>query len=202
MTTTRRIRADGEESRRKILDAAAELAGERGFDGTTLSAVSDRSGLPKSSIYWHFDDKDTLIASVVEDSYQRWIQHIKDATVPEDHQRLGDGFGRSVQAILDSPDFLRLGLMLTLDQRSEPLPARDRFLVIRQEVQANLRQVYRGTFPDLSDVDLVALGHLTMALTDGFFLANEAGELVLADHVGLISDAVVGAAVARGARPI
>ncbi len=33
-----------------------------------------------------------------------------------------------------------------------------------------------------------------MALTDGFFIANEAGELDLSHHHGLITDAVLGAA--------
>jgi AcrR family transcriptional regulator len=46
-----RKRADGEASREKILDAAAQIAGERGFQGTSIGAVSDRSGLPASSIY-------------------------------------------------------------------------------------------------------------------------------------------------------
>lgn len=194
MATPRRIRADGQESRRRILDAAAELAGERGFDGTTIAAVSQRSGLPKSSIYWHFEDKDTLITSVVEDSYRQWIDRIKSATTPADHERLGAGFAQSIQSITDSPDFLRLGLMLTLDQRSEPTPARQRFVAIRAEVQENLALLFRGTFPGLDDAAVASLGHLTMALTDGFFIANEAGELELAQHHGLITDAVLGAA--------
>lgn len=194
MATPRRIRADGMESRRRILDATAELAGERGFDGTTIAAVSERSGLPKSSIYWHFEDKDTLIATVVEDSYRQWIERIKAATTPADHERLGAGFARAVQSITDSPDFLRLGLMLTLDQRSEPTPARQRFVAIRTEVQSNLHALYRSTFPHLDEAAIASLGHLTMALTDGFFIANEAGEIKLAEHHGLITDAVLGAA--------
>ena len=47
----RRRRADGERSRRRVLDAAAKIAGERGYDGTSIAAVSARSGLPASSIY-------------------------------------------------------------------------------------------------------------------------------------------------------
>ena len=69
----RRRRADGEESRRRILDAAAEIAGERGYEGTSIATVSARSGLPASSIYWHFQDKDALIAAVIERSFERWL---------------------------------------------------------------------------------------------------------------------------------
>uniref|UniRef100_UPI00131AF4CF TetR/AcrR family transcriptional regulator n=1 Tax=Streptomyces fulvoviolaceus TaxID=285535 RepID=UPI00131AF4CF len=58
----RRKRANGVESRQRILDAAVEIAGERGYDGTSIAAVSAKCGLPASSIYWHFKDKDDLIA--------------------------------------------------------------------------------------------------------------------------------------------
>ena len=41
----RRTRANGEESRQRILDAD-RMAGERGYEGTTISLVSAKSGLP------------------------------------------------------------------------------------------------------------------------------------------------------------
>lgn len=48
----RRKRADGELSRERILDAATEIAAERGYEGTSIALVSDKCGLPASSIYW------------------------------------------------------------------------------------------------------------------------------------------------------
>ena len=68
--TARRTRANGEQSRQRILDAATEVATERGYEGTTISLVSKKSGLPPTSIYWHFADKDDLIAAVIERSFQ------------------------------------------------------------------------------------------------------------------------------------
>src|SRR3954454_18904441 len=68
----RKRRANGEASRQRILDAAAEIAGERGYEGASIHLVSERSGLPASSIYWHFKDKDELIAAVIDRSFERW----------------------------------------------------------------------------------------------------------------------------------
>ena len=65
--------ADGELSRVRILDAATEIAAERGYEGTSIAAVSAKCGLPASSIYWHFKDKDDLIAAVIERSFQNWL---------------------------------------------------------------------------------------------------------------------------------
>ena len=63
-------RADGEQSRARILDAATEIAAERGYEGTSIGAVSAKCGLPASSIYWHFKDKDDLIAALEKTARQ------------------------------------------------------------------------------------------------------------------------------------
>src|ERR1700752_5209766 len=69
----RRKRADGELSRERILDAASEIAAERGYEGTSIALVSAKCGLPASSIYWHFKNKDDLIAAVIERSFGTWL---------------------------------------------------------------------------------------------------------------------------------
>src|SRR5262245_4943702 len=63
----------GVESRRKIVDAAAALMAERGFAGTSIAAVSQRSGLPSGSIYWHFESKEALLGAVMEEGARRWF---------------------------------------------------------------------------------------------------------------------------------
>lgn len=73
----RRTRANGVASRIAILDAAADIAGDRGYEGTSINAVSERSGLPASSIYWHFKNKDELIAAVIDRSYSDWIESLR-----------------------------------------------------------------------------------------------------------------------------
>ncbi len=45
------------------------VATERGYEGTSISLVSTKCGLPPRSIYWHFTDKDDLIAAVIERSF-------------------------------------------------------------------------------------------------------------------------------------
>ncbi len=72
----RQRRPDGEQSRNRILDAATEIAAERGYEGTSIGAVSAKCGLPASSIYWHFKDKDDLIAAVIERSFTNWLKRV------------------------------------------------------------------------------------------------------------------------------
>ncbi|MEU3642181.1 TetR/AcrR family transcriptional regulator [Lentzea sp. NPDC034063] len=62
----RRIDEIGDESRRRILDAAEELFAERGFDRTSFVDIAKRSGISRGSIPWHFKNKDGLVMAVVE----------------------------------------------------------------------------------------------------------------------------------------
>ncbi|HEX6339776.1 helix-turn-helix domain-containing protein [Umezawaea sp.] len=73
MNSPRRRRIDeiGEESRRRILDAAEELFGERGFDRTSFVDIAERSGISRGSIPWHFTNKDGLVMAVVERAIDR-----------------------------------------------------------------------------------------------------------------------------------
>jgi AcrR family transcriptional regulator len=135
--TSRRGRAHGDASRERILEAAREIAGERGYDGTSIALVSERSGLPASSIYWHFEDKDHLIAAVIERSFGRWLLGMgswfpprKGATLEE---RVTAGLRATARALTEAPDFLRLGLMLSLERRPEEASARTLFLQVREQ---------------------------------------------------------------------
>ncbi|MCM3849672.1 TetR/AcrR family transcriptional regulator [Pseudonocardia sp. DR1-2] len=71
MTARRRIDEIGDESRRRILDAAEELFAERGPARTTFVDIAERSGISRGSIPWHFANKDGLVVAVVERAIER-----------------------------------------------------------------------------------------------------------------------------------
>ena len=53
----RKRREDVEETRRRIVDAAVELHGSVGPAQTTLSAIAERAGVQRSTLYRHFADE-------------------------------------------------------------------------------------------------------------------------------------------------
>ncbi|WP_158605524.1 TetR/AcrR family transcriptional regulator [Amycolatopsis panacis] len=80
----RRIDEIGDESRRRILDAAEELFAERGFDRTSFIDISERSGISRGSIPWHFKNKDGLMVAVVERAMDRFRESVRyDDALPE-----------------------------------------------------------------------------------------------------------------------
>jgi len=62
----REIARRGAGSRRKILDAAAELVGEIGAGRLTLDAVAERAGLSKGGLLYSFPSKDALLEGMIE----------------------------------------------------------------------------------------------------------------------------------------
>lgn len=172
----RQRRADGELSRNRILDAAAEIAVERGYDGTSIGSVSAKCGLPASSIYWHFKDKDDLIAAVIERSFANWLTSWKLPVTEFTREGLGSAAVQRAKIWQDSPDFLRLGLMLALERRPVEPRARALFLQVRAQAKEMIAQNLRHFVSDLSEEQANLLAVYMMACTDGLFLANEIGD--------------------------
>ncbi|HEX7309040.1 helix-turn-helix domain-containing protein [Lentzea sp.] len=103
----RRIDEIGDESRRRILDAAEELFAERGFDRTSFVDIAKRSGISRGSIPWHFKNKDGLVMAVVERAVERIWPAERYETVPsltevftESTRLLSDGNSALVFMIL------------------------------------------------------------------------------------------------------
>ena len=60
----------GELTRQKIINAAGELAGERGIDNVSTRAVAERAGENIGSIHYHFGGKDGLFEAVLREAKQ------------------------------------------------------------------------------------------------------------------------------------
>ncbi len=178
-------RANGEASRRRILDAAAEIAGERGYAGTSVSEVSSRSGLPKSSIYWHFADKDALFAAVIEDSYEQWLEEFRIRAEMRTRSPR-DLLVHLHDSLASFPAFLRFGQLVILERHEQELSARTKFLEIRRNSLAQFGTIF-ATATGTDAATAAKLAAVALALVDGAFLARAAGEHTL-DDAGIIGD--------------
>jgi len=178
----------------RILAAAAELARERGIHGTTIAAVSKRSGLPASSIYWHFTDKDELFAEVIRTDFARWLTTVPRWNTPEGTP-LRDGLAgilRSAipQTLRDMPDFIRIGMQVVLDQREAYAAARSAFLATRAQTFEMIRAWLDRNLPAETDPDdIEAMARLILAFCDGALVAAQATpDIEITEHIELFLD--------------
>jgi AcrR family transcriptional regulator len=187
----------------RILAAAAALAKERGIHGATIAAVSQRSGLPASSIYWHFADKDALFAAVIRADFARWL-----ATVPQWNSAGGTSLREGLTTILlpavpslrDVPDFLRIGMQVILDQRQEYAAAREAFLAVRGQVDAMITAwLDRSLGAGVNPADVESLTRLILNFTDGIVVGSQVFEdLDIPAYSELFLDTFMEAAASAG----
>jgi AcrR family transcriptional regulator len=74
-----RRRARGEATRERLLAAARELFGERGYDGTSIEAVLHTSGVARGALYHHFQSKAELFDAVAEEVFVEIAQETSAA---------------------------------------------------------------------------------------------------------------------------
>ncbi len=175
---TERRHRQGDESRLAILEATMGIAAERGYDGTTVALVQEATGLPASSIYWHFGNKDQLLAATLEHSYRSWRATAPTwaaGVEPDDFgERVEKRFQRAANSLAASPQFWSLGLLLVLQQRVKEPAARRIYIDVRKETEVAIRDWWATVLtrdalerdPDLS----TRLARFHMMLMDGLFL--------------------------------
>jgi len=63
----RKTKADAEQTRQDILDAALELFHAKGYSRTTLEEIATSAAVTRGAIYWHFKDKVDLFMGLKEE---------------------------------------------------------------------------------------------------------------------------------------
>lgn len=160
----------------RILEATLKLASERGYDGTSIARVSEATGLPASSIYWHFKNKDELLAETVEYSYATWRTEKPAVGFPVDRDRpskvIKDRLTRAAVTIAGSPHFWRLGLMLSLRKGQVGVSARERYLTMRTRSVAGMMDWYTKLYPELDVEAVESVTRCHLAMIDGLYIES------------------------------
>lgn len=179
---TARRHQQGDESRERILEATLAIAAERGYDGTSIGLVTEATGLSASSIYWHFRNKDELLAETLEFSYRRWRETAptwaERVDLGDPAAEIHDRLHRASRAVVERPEFWRLGLMLALESRPQEPAARRRYLEVREDTRVAIRDWWVLVLPSdaegrgLAVADRMAAFQLVVM--DGLFVGVHA----------------------------
>ena len=76
--------ARGERTLRKILNAARDEIGQRGFSDSSIAGITQRAGVALGTFYTYFDSKEALFQALVKDMSGQVRDHVapvlKEAT--------------------------------------------------------------------------------------------------------------------------
>lgn len=60
------MRKEAEARKNEILDAADELFGQKGFDGTSTNDILEKVGIARGTLYHHFKSKEDIMDALIE----------------------------------------------------------------------------------------------------------------------------------------
>ncbi|MFI7128687.1 TetR/AcrR family transcriptional regulator [Nonomuraea sp. NPDC050153] len=91
-------------TRRRVIDAAADLLAREGRDAVTTRAVAAAAGVQPPAIYRHFDDMDGLLDAVAEHGYAKFLAAKRAVPAPDDPvEDLRAGWDLAVEFGLANP---------------------------------------------------------------------------------------------------
>lgn len=80
------MRKEAEERKNEILDAADELFGKKGFDGTSTNDILEKVGIARGTLYHHFKSKEEIMDALIGRYSDRLLGAAKevaaDKTIP------------------------------------------------------------------------------------------------------------------------
>ncbi|RYG50684.1 MAG: TetR/AcrR family transcriptional regulator [Chitinophagaceae bacterium] len=81
----KQIDSKAERTRLFIIEKTAAVFNEKGFAGTSLSDLTDATGLSKGSIYGNFENKDEVALAVFDYNHNRVTDYIKSKILSTDN---------------------------------------------------------------------------------------------------------------------
>ena len=96
------------DTRERILKVANELFTEQGYEGTSLREISDRLGITKAALYYHFRSKEEILTTLLKPFFvllDDLLGRLEDA---HDVEAWADALTWMVTKIFDYLDFFRL----------------------------------------------------------------------------------------------
>lgn len=185
----------GQPARDTVLDTAERLMSTKGFSATSMAELIKESGVPSSSIYWHFSSKVGVLAAVMERGEQSFLDDVAAAAArpgqADPRERLHAVIDGSTRAVFAHPSFLKLYFAFLLGAEEEA-SIQDRVRRVREKgvagLRANLVDAYRSWGHERAERVAGRLLPVALAFFDGIFLAREAGEVT--DRTRVVDDVV------------
>ncbi len=164
----------GAESREHILDIAESLMAKRGVTGTSLSALTEASSLPASSIYWHFGSKDGVVVAVMERGAERFFTSLAPAEsfTGTGAKRIRAQLDDTARAIEEHGDFLGLLLTLILLHQEGNDEAATVIARVRAEARSRIERMLIAAGGGTSRRRSHPLTDVVLATIDGIFIAH------------------------------
>ena len=167
--------------RARLVEAAMEEFAERGVGSASYNKIIERSGLSKGTVYYYFDNKDSLLLTVLDEICDMFLRTIGDLKLPETKEKFWETIreyhSRAIHFFFENPRVWRVLFWISKDvphgeqleyYQCKVISFMGDLIVRGQEIGA----VRDDISPDIAKHLVHALGKVLM---DGMLENNETG---------------------------
>jgi AcrR family transcriptional regulator len=198
----RRLPSIKEHNRPELLRIAASLLAEKGVEGTTLQAIADAAGINRSSIYYYFPSKDSVVDTLFEEYAQSASKSYEEIPSSAGHTvaaRLSGALQGLTRWVLREQTLIR-----AFDRNADalPKPMAKRLDAIKRQgfaaMSAILSEGVKAGEFEIDNVSVVAFALIGMCTWIAWWY-SPSGSLGPAELSRLIAQLGLRTVVARGA---
>lgn len=161
------------------MNAARALVGEKGYDGMAISDLSAQSGLPPSSIYYHFGNKLGVLAALLARTFEELHALFPNPSSFDDLaplERLEAWLSAACSSLDRRPDYLQLLVAISVGAQKDAESVQTTVRRIRDYAHASwveaLTPIFAPNGGKNNEALVQQLAVLGRALTDGLSVAN------------------------------
>ena len=116
-------------TKQEILDASLELFSVHGFEATSISQIAYAVGIRKASLYSHFENKQSILDTLVKDVLEQHLEHSifaradwekSDVSLPLNSDEAANMIQNQIRYILHDPYVSKARKMLVIEQFQNP----------------------------------------------------------------------------------
>jgi AcrR family transcriptional regulator len=158
-------------TRKKILEAAAQIFGQKGFHATSMNDIARSVNLQKASLYHHVESKQEILLSLLDQALDILIGRMSEVIakpIPTD-EKLRLAMRTYLLTLTEQRD---LAAILLLEHRSlnpelhaRHVPRRDRFEQLWRDLLASGIAEGKFDFPDVKLATRALLGVMNWVVT-------------------------------------
>jgi AcrR family transcriptional regulator len=137
-------RAPRQDNRRVLLlDAAARLFSERGFNATSMRDIAKAVGMLSGSIYYHFESKEEMLLAVYEEGVRAVAEQVETAVAShtEPWARLEAACAAHLSGLIAHRDYARVMIQTSPDEAGG---AGGRIRELRRDYESRFRRLIEG----------------------------------------------------------
>jgi len=144
MNALSRRRKHKEELHRAILDAAREIFVQQGYENFSMRKLAEKIEYSPGSLYLHFKNKEELFECLVEESFARLLQTLRNMRNGQECEDLAEELKKGLLAYVEfglrNPNDYRFAFMLRPPVKKRPYRVHGAFEVLRDMVRRCIEQ--------------------------------------------------------------